>query len=914
MIRMVQSSSEGQAKSYFSDALLKADYFINDQELNGRWHGKIAERLGVTGFATKETFFALCENKNPVTGGKLTPRTKEERTVGYDINFHCPKSISILHALSNDSHLLDAFSESVAATMQDIEQDAKTRVRNKGIYADRETGELIWADFVHQTSRPVEGHAPDPHLHCHCFVFNVTWDGVEKKYKAGQFRDIKRDMPYYQARFHKRLADKLMELGYGIEKTRTAFEITGVPKHLIQHFAKRTDEIGRIAKELGITDKKELDELGARTRGKKEKGLSMAELKAEWRRQIEMIQTKGEGDKSGSFEKDVRFAPVKESASRDAQQCVDHALLHSFERASVMSDRRILQSAYRFSLGDKSVSVDAITDQFKKDKRIIHVMENGRKLCTTKEVLAEEKHMVALAREGIGKLIPVYKDAPETNLFGQQADAVQHVLTSTNRVSIIRGAAGAGKTTLMKEAVRLFNEAGKEVITVAPSSDASRGVLKSEGFDKADTVARLLIDKDMQQSLKNQVLWVDEAGLLGTKDMVALLQLAKDKNAQLILGGDTRQHASVVRGDALRILNTIGGIKTAEVNKIYRQLNEQYKSAVYDLSKGDVKSAFEKLDDLEFIKEIHPLKPNEILVKDYLKAVKESKSVLIISPTHKQGDSLTHDIRQALRKKGLIGKRENTVLKLQSLNLTEAEKQDFSNFHEGQIIQFSQNAAGIKRGSVWLVEKTGRDGVHIKNTEGNMTLLPSDQSKRYEVFQKAEIGLSKGDRLRITHNGIDEKGKRLCNGQILDVVRANKKGNLILRSQDGKTKFELRRDYGHFDHAQCITSYASQGKTVDCVFIMQPAATFPATDAKQFYVSVSRGKHQARIYTDARKELLEHASELGDRQSALELTYKDSLHKKALQQRQRGQLKEQGKTRKPNKQKEQTINKDDYER
>jgi len=914
MIRMVQSKSEGQAKSYFSDALLKADYFINDQELNGQWHGKIADRIGIKGFADKETFFALCENKNPLTGGKLTPRTKEERTVGYDINFHCPKSVSILHALSNDSHLLDAFSDSVEATMRDIELDAKTRVRKKGIYADRETGELIWADFVHQTSRPVKGHVPDPHLHCHCFVFNVTWDATEKKYKAGQFRDIKRDMPYYQARFHKRLADKLMELGYGIEKTRTAFEITGVPKQLIQHFAKRTDEIGRIAKELGITDKKELDELGARTRGKKEKGLSMAELKTEWRKQIEKIQTKGGSDKSGSFNGIVRFAPVKESASRDAQQCVDYALLHSFERASVMSDRRILQSAYRFSLGDKSVSVDAITDQFKKDKRIIHVMENGRKLCTTKEVLAEEKRMVALAKEGIGKLIPVYKDAPETTLFGQQADAVCHVLTTSNRVSIIRGAAGAGKTTLMKEAVRLFKEAGKEVITVAPSADASRGVLKSEGFEKAETVARLLIDKEMQQRLKNQVLWVDEAGLLGTKDMVALLQLAKDKNAQLILGGDTRQHASVVRGDALRILNTVGGIKTAEVSKIYRQLNEQYKSAVYDLSKGDVKSAFEKLDDLEFIKEIDPLNPNEMLVNDYLKAVKENKSVLIISPTHKQGDSLTHDIRQALREEGLIGKRENMVLKLQNLNLTEAEKMDASNFQEGQFIQFNQNAPGIRRGTMWVVEKTGKDGVHVKNADGNMILLPLDKSKRYDVFQKTEIGLSKGDKLRITRNGFALDGKRLENGQILDVVKANKKGNLILLSQDGKTRFEISRNYGHLNHAQCVTSHAAQSKTVDYVFIMQPASTFPATDAKQVYVSISRGRLEARIYTDGRVELLWHASQLGDRQSAIELTEKRSLHQQAVQQRQRGQINEQGKGRNSTRQKEQTVNKDNYER
>eukprot|EP01136_Pigoraptor_vietnamica_P015692 Opistho-1_new@4469 len=97
----------------------------------------------------------------------MTPRKREERTTGYDINFHCPKSISILHSLSKDHHILDAFHESVKETMQDIEKDSKTRIRKNNVYDDRDTQELVWADFVHQTARPVEGHAPDPHLHAH---------------------------------------------------------------------------------------------------------------------------------------------------------------------------------------------------------------------------------------------------------------------------------------------------------------------------------------------------------------------------------------------------------------------------------------------------------------------------------------------------------------------------------------------------------------------------------------------------------------------------------------------------------------------------------------------------------------------------------------------------------------------------
>ncbi|RYG45546.1 MAG: conjugal transfer protein, partial [Chitinophagaceae bacterium] len=178
---MVQSSSAAHAKAYFSDALSKSDYYINDQELNGKIQGKLAERLGLTGPATQEVFFALCENINPRTGEHLTPRTKEERTTGYDINFHCPKSVSILHALSSNDHLLEAFQQSVQATMQDIEADSKTRVRKDGQYDDRNTGELVWADFVHQTARPVDDSVPDPHLHIHAYIFNATWDEQEQK-------------------------------------------------------------------------------------------------------------------------------------------------------------------------------------------------------------------------------------------------------------------------------------------------------------------------------------------------------------------------------------------------------------------------------------------------------------------------------------------------------------------------------------------------------------------------------------------------------------------------------------------------------------------------------------------------------------------------------------------------------------
>jgi conjugative relaxase-like TrwC/TraI family protein len=874
MIRMVQSISADQAKAYFNDALSKSDYFINDQELAGKLQGRLSDRLGLDSKVSKEVFFALSENLHPRTGKPLTPRTYEGRRVGYDINFHCPKSVSIVHALSKDNHILDAFEASVTETMKAIEADSKTRVRRNGADEDRKTGELVWAEFTHQTARPVDGLAPDPHLHAHCFCFNMTFDSEEQKIKAGQFGDIKKDMPYYQALFHKTFSDKLIVAGFQIKRTGKSFELEGVPQKAIDLFSKRTNEIGQFAKKHGITSEKELAELGARTRSKKQKGFTMSELKKLWRDQITALGESTDIEKNQA----IRFGKKEGKPKILAHHCIDHAIKHTFERVSVMQGRRILETAFKYGIGDNSVTVTEIDESFNADKRIISIKENHRLLCTTKEVLKEERKMVELATQGKGQLKPLYLDMPAMKLKGQQADAIAHILSTKDRVSIIIGAAGAGKTTLMKEAVEHIEFTGKKVVIVAPTAEASKGVLVDEGFKNATTVANLLQNKAKQTELKDQVLWVDEAGLLGTKDMTALLQLATQRNARLILGGDTRQHSSVVRGDALRILNKVAKIAIAEVNQIRRQKTTNYRDAVQDLSQGSVRSAFEKLSNIGAIQEIDPLKPNEDLINDYVDLIKKKKSALIISPTHKQGEEVTDAVRKKFRDEGLIGKKEIKVTKLDNLNLTEAQKSDLRIYKPGQMIKFNQNLRRIKRGSLWTVKNVDGNAAFIINDKGDEKKLPHKKPKSYDLLEMSEMGLSKGDKIKITRNGFDVKKKRLNNGQTLEVIEINKSGKIKAKNREGKTIYNLDKDFGHLIHAHCITSYAAQGKTVDHVLISQPASTFPATDAKQFYVSVSRARESVRIYTDDRNALLEYASQLAERQSAIEIVGKKNSH------------------------------------
>jgi conjugative relaxase-like TrwC/TraI family protein len=99
MLRINQNTSAAGAKSYYS----RADYYTEGQELESVWRGKGAARLGLSGAIAKSDWDALCDNRNPTTGKTLTSRQKSERRVGWDFNFHVPKSVSSLVVMEDAS-------------------------------------------------------------------------------------------------------------------------------------------------------------------------------------------------------------------------------------------------------------------------------------------------------------------------------------------------------------------------------------------------------------------------------------------------------------------------------------------------------------------------------------------------------------------------------------------------------------------------------------------------------------------------------------------------------------------------------------------------------------------------------------------------------------------------------------------
>ena len=877
------STNPSDVKGYFMERKRNgvADYYLVQEEQGiGYWGGGGAKMLGLEGNLNAQAFGRMCENRHPHDPDRsLTDRNKIGRRVGWDVSFSVPKSVSLLWAVTNDERIVAAMKRAVDETMREMEQFAAVRVRKGGSDKDRTTGNAVWASFVHYTSRPTDDQAiADPQLHCHAFVFNASYDEQEKQWKALQNGAMRKRARYFEAAFHARTSRYVGDLDIPIDRRgKAGWEISTVSQKLIERFSARTQQIEALAKKLGLKSPESIAKLGEKTRGKKNRNITLDRLHSHWTDRMSAHEVQAM----------TNFAWAKGYPALAVEQALGHATAHCFERESVVEDWQIKEQAMRYAMG--SVTPEQVTAAFDDREWLSYTDEEGHRWMTTQEVLDKEKWLITFAREGRGTKLPL--GDPERvikprqvgdqtiTLNPEQQNAIRHIWSSFDQILAIRGVAGVGKTTLLQEAKRGMS---KEIIALAPSAEASRGVLREAGFGNADTIASFLASDRLQEAARDNVVLVDEASQVGIGTMIRLCKQVQKLNARLVLVGDSRQHHSVEAGDALRVLEKYAGIVPAEVTQILRQQGE-YKQAVEHLSRGEVDQGFDKLVDMNAVIQLENGDQRyEQLARDYAVTVNAGKSALVVSPTIAEGQQVSEAIRDQLKKLNIIDAGHAQTIDYQrDLRWSDAQKANPALYEPGMTAYFNTPAQGFQSGSrVQVIAQNGKD-VYVLDQKGRQKTLPLDKADRFSVHQPEELELCRNDVVRCTKitRSLEKatawgmKSQKINNGTVYRVKGfAKKTGNPILEPIKGRGKaFEVDRNSGCFTHGYTTTSYSSQGRTVDEVFIAQASGSGKAASLEQFYVAVSRGKERVRVYTDNIARLRETIRRSSNRQAAVEL-------------------------------------------
>ena len=303
----------------------------------------------------------------------------------------------------------------------------------------------------------------------------------------------------------------------------------------------------------------------------------------------------------------------------------------------------------------------------------------------------------------------------------------------------------------------------------------------------------------------------------------------------------------------MRLVTDYAGVRPFLLREIMRQELPAYRAAAQLLSEGKTVQGFDALDGLGWVKQLGDDERYAAIAADYLQALHEKKSVLVVSPTHKEAAVITAAIRAKLREAGILGAEEREFTRLVQVNASEAERGRAQLYHPGDVLQFHQNARGFDKGERFIVTDPAK--------------VPLAEAAKFSVYRPEKIMLAAGDCIRFTGTVKAMDGEhKLTNGAARTVAGFTEGGDI--RLDNG---WIVAAEAGHFRSGFVETSFGSQGRTVQRVILGMAAASLGAINQEQLYVSASRAKEWLRLYTDNKEEVREAAN--GVRRSSRRSTW-----------------------------------------
>src|SRR5581483_4833713 len=877
MLTISKALSSSQAQTYHAKEFISAEqnYWKQDGAVVGEWHGRLAERFGLSGPVSEEHFARLADGQHPLTGEQLVRHrvvqeyerndgskvAPVEHRAGWDATFSAPKSVSLTALVGGDDRVREAHRDAVNLALDELERYAQARMG--GNRSAQTTGQFVAAKFEHDTARPVDGYAA-PQLHTHAVVFNMTQleDGT---HRALQPQGLFESQQFATAIYQSELTYRLRSLGYETEAGRSgAPEIRGYTQEYLDASSPRSQQIREYLERNGFQGHESAQIAAHSTRDGKEIHTqhevlaAHRKLAADFGHQADAVIAQA---RARSQEKNVERGP--EAKQKTAHEAVTFARERSFEREAVMDERALYRDSLRRGMGETTYA--AVRKDFERrvaagefQRVAAQKHETGRKF-TTAEMIRAEQEVLRTMQHGQGRVAPIMSiqqavqhTGAYEHLNGAQRRAAEEILTTRDVVQGLQGSAGAGKSSTLRSIREAAENRGYIVEGFAPTSRASQQ-LRDVGI-AADTLQGFLARTRQQPSPDRHLYMVDESSLASTRQVRDFLARL-DSSDRVLFIGDIRQHQGVDAGKPFEQL-TQAGMKTARLDQIVRQKDPELLRAVEHLSRGEVAEGIAMLEQQGRVTEILDTKRRiASIARTY---AENPTGTIVVSPDNASRREINTAVRAELQTRGIVGTESKSVQVLTPRSdMTGADRTWAARYEAGDVIHYHRGskAIGIEKGSyATVVEIQPKENLlTVQTNKGDHISYDPARLLGISAYRELEREFAVGDRMQFT---APNRSLGVANRDLGTIERIGPDRELSVRMENGRTVVFNPEKMRHIDHGYAMTSHSSQGLTADRVLVNVDTQMHPELISDRFaYVSVSRASQDLHVYTNSASSL-----------------------------------------------------------
>lgn len=494
---------------------------------------------------------------------------------------------------------------------------------------------------------------------------------------------------------------------------------------------------------------------------------------------------------------------------------------------------------------------------------------------TTKDIRKTEEEMVDLGRaidptHCLDEIVVSNAIEERVGISEEQTIATLSCTRSENRISIVEGTAGAGKSFTMKAVMTAYINSGYKVMGTALSWNAAAVLSASTGIHDCTAIEGLV--KAMEKAEKEggdffkqkTLLIVDEAGLVGSKHMHSLLKLTQNAKhpVKIVLTGDSLQLNPVDAGAALKLL--VQELGTVRIDTIRRQKQLTHREAVKHFSfrkSGIALNTFMQQEAFTWSNDREQM--FKAVMRDFLsyKAANPNKKPLILALANKDVSELNRMVRTAYKKMGLVYGMETP-----GILVTDGREKWKTTFAIGDEVVVRANS---KDTPVYEIPPEKYD----------------TNLKKWKAKEK--VGVFNRNSGKIVD--IIKSKSPLGSYDLVIQMEGDISGRIIMN-----TKNFVHENMSAFPivHNFATTIYASQGQTVNAVFMLDS----PRIDFRLAYVGASRHTEILKMYFNKEElhtrldkkmkkgdpvELLKESQEMGKRLRPTELPVKQDRYSKS---------------------------------